>query len=235
MKSFSKTMWGLFFLCGAAAIITYSTIGFGTISLFTVLISIFLVVLLIQSIIKLNFFGIFSSLAIALIMYSEPLGFIELSPWYVILAAVLATIGCYILFGNKVKSNLKKDAVNAFSQNSFESVNSTSDNIVNCNVSFGSEVKYIQSQSMVRSNISASFSGVKLYFDKCLLHSNGAQIYIDASFSGIELFLPKEWNVVNQIETSLGGVEIKGAFTPSGPLVMLTGKASLSGITVRAV
>lgn len=236
MRKLSKWVWGFFFLCAAAALVIYPLTGFTTIALPTVIITIFLIPVFILSLMKLNFFGVFFSVAIALIMYAGPLGFVGLNPWLVLVAALFATIGCSIIFKNAIKKHFTDRWDSKHHEEGFDTIENMDGSVINSNTSFCGAVKYLHSEDLQRANLSCSFGALKAYFDNCTVHPNGAVIYVDASFCGVELFLPKNWRVVNNIQTSLGGVEIKSDFpVKEGPVVTIAGKASFSGVTIRAI
>lgn len=233
MKLATKIIWGVFFLCAAAAIIAYGITGFTTIGLPTILISLFLIPVFIQSVMRINFFGIFFSIAIALIMYSQPLG-LSISVWLILLAALFATIGCSILF-KKFKGDFIPGNWKHHHDENFETIEDLSGDTVNCEVSFGSAIKYLNAENFTKANVSCSYGAMKVYFDKCILNPNGAVVNVDISLSGVELFFPRDWNVQDNISTSMSGVEVKGQFSHSGPAVVLNGKSSLSGVTIRSI
>ena len=72
---------------------------------------------------------------------------------------------------------------------------------------FGSVIRYI-THGDFHAEIDASFAGVK-YLDQARIPSGNATINIDSSFAGVELFVPKEWQIVNHVESSFGGIDEK--------------------------
>ena len=84
--------------------------------------------------------------------------------------------------------------------------------------------------------IDASFAGVKVYLDQARIPSGNATIIIDSSFAGVELFVPKEWQIVNHVESSFGGIDEKnnrnGEVTAT---LTLEGSNNFGGITIYYV
>ena len=71
------------------------------------------------------------------------------------------------------------------------------------------------------------------------VNENGAQINLDVSFGAVELYIPKTWNVVNNLNVSLGGVE-ENKRRVSGDenntiTVVLSGNVSLGGVEITYV
>ena len=101
---------------------------------------------------------------------------------------------------------------------------------------FGSVIRYITSEDFRYAEIDASFAGVKVYLDQARIPSGNATINIDSSFAGVELFVPKEWQIVNHVESSFGGIDEKnnrnGEVTAT---LTLEGNNNFGGITIYYV
>ena len=50
---------------------------------------------------------------------------------------------------------------------------------------------------------------MKVYFDNSKIEENEAIVYIDARFAGVELYVPKEWNIINNVSCIFGGIDEK--------------------------
>ena len=231
MKNIDKWFWGLFFILGGAAVIINQLGYLGGVNLYTMVVTIFLVAIFIKSVFTLAWWGMLFPVAITCILYSEQLGIEKLTPWPVLIAALLGSIGLSIIFH-------KKSSITCFGSSSGEHfdtiINEKDENNFTFNVSFGSSIKYVNSEALERADISCNFGAAKVYFDNAKLSKKGAIININTSFAGVELYIPKEWNVINDMRTSLGGVEEKNRRTSEkeGPVVTLTGGISLSGIEI---
>lgn len=241
MKKSNKIFWGVFLIIAAFIVIcfpfgVFDNIGFGTLAATVLLIPIF-----IKSLTSLNFFGIFFSAAGLGIVYLTP--FNKDFWWILLLAALLLTIGFQMLFGSIKKKRFDTqwqrnhpDQFQYHGKHSFsDNVENINGSVVNCEVSFGSSVKYLHSQSLQRANIKSSFAGAKVYFTDCIVDPNGAVIYIDSSFAGLELHIPSSWNVKQDVSSTVGAVDIVGNFSNVGPEVLLTGNTGFSGVTVFAI
>lgn len=223
-----RVFWGLFFILGALAMVV-SKLGFmGDIGLWTVFFTVFLVAALIESVMHKSASGILFSIAFLCILYDEPLGITAITPWTVLGAALLGSIGCSILFDPWKKKHWheKQDF------DDFEIETTTGDSI-NLNTSFAGSIKYIDSDDFKRANIRCSFGEMKVYFDNALIQGRQAVLVFDVSFGGVELFVPKEWMIDNQVDAVFGGIEEKNRNNSNGsPVLRLTGKCSFAGITI---
>jgi len=230
MKTSNKIFWGLFFIIGGAAFIVNELDYFYGFDLVSLLFTILLVAATIKSVFKFNFFGILFPIAILCILHSELLEIEAITPWPVLVAALLGSIGLTILFHkpNKNKCNMKNNE-----ENFGEVVNSPDSNTIEFHVSLGSSIKYVNSENLESANFSCTLGALKVYFDNSKINKSGAVIRLDASLSGVELYIPKSWNVINDIQTTLAAVEEKNRHhETTGPIVTITGNIQLSGVDI---
>lgn len=218
--------WGVFFLLGAVLLIVSQLGLLSGINLWTALLSILLAAVLIKSILCRSCSGILFSLAFGCIIYAKPLGLEAITPWPVLCAAALGSIGCGLLFGRK----------RAFRPNHHEGpFSGTQDQVsgdaVELETSFGSSIKYVHADRFQRARVRCSFGAMKVYFDNALIQDGAAVIELDVSFSGVELYIPRDWELICDTSVSLGAVETPGQ-AGGGPRVTLTGSVSFSGVEV---
>ena len=74
-------IWGLFFILAGAAVILSKLGLLGGVSALSVVISLLLIPIIVNSIRRLNFWGIFCPLAVMAILFAEPLGIEKLTPF----------------------------------------------------------------------------------------------------------------------------------------------------------
>lgn len=224
-----KWFWGFFFILAGVLVLLNQFNIFGDLSMLTILITIFVLPIFIKSIIHLNFSGILFSLAVLYILYAELLGLVMLPIWVVLLTALFMSLGLTILFGG----GCRRRSCHHNEENFEHVINEPDENNVSLRVSFSSSIKYVNSNQLERVRLDCSFGAMKVYFDHCTLSDKGATIDLSASFSGVALYIPKEWNLVNQTNTTLGGIEEKNKpRSENGPQVILTGDISLSGVEI---
>ena len=107
MKS-SKVFWGIFFILAAVYVIVSKFGILPDVGVFSILITVLLIWMFIEGIRNVDFFGILFSSAFLCIVYDDQLGITALTPWTVLGAALLGSIGLSMIFGNyKKKKRLK--------------------------------------------------------------------------------------------------------------------------------
>ena len=228
-KSWRKIAWGIFLM--GAAILVIANACYGFIEFFPLICAVIIAPMVIESLIHLNFVGVFIPIALLGIVFEKPLGIQAITPWPILAAAVLLTIGFSILFH---KHNKWFGRMHFDSSETFEDV--LEDDMV-CTVKFGASTKFIKSENFEKAYLNCSFGSIKAYFDDAKLSPNGALLRIDASFSGVELFIPKHWRVENGASAFAAGVDEKSRNVPdsNSPLLKITGNLSFSGIEIYYV
>jgi Predicted membrane protein (DUF2154). len=231
--------WGIFLILAAAYLII-SRLGFlPAVGAFNVLATIACIALFVHSVLHLSFGGMLFPLAFIGILYDEQLGITAITPWTILLAALLGTIGLNMVFSKqKWKKKWKKNhgKYGIEQDKHFDKGEKIEGEYVYMKSSFGSLLRYVTSEDLKYAELEANFSGVKIYFDNAKVPSGNATLNIDINFSGVELYIPAEWKVINHLDCSVGGISEKGK-APAGETITLTldGDVSFSGITVYYV
>ncbi|OYO43050.1 hypothetical protein C8E03_105213 [Lachnotalea glycerini] len=223
-----KVFWGLFFILAGLFMIVSRLGYFAELNVFSLVISVFLVACMIKSVRYLNFSGILFPIAFLCIIYAEPLGITEITPWPVLGAALFGSIGLSIIFHNKCHFvHSKKEEI--FS----EIIDQEDKSSFNFETTFGSSIKYVNSEDFHQSVLSCSFGAMKVYFDNAVIQNGSAIIKLNVSFAGVELYIPKSWNVINKADVSFGAIEEKNRNQSTGvPSVTLIGSSNFAGITI---
>ncbi len=229
-RNTSKVFWGLFFVAGAIFVLVSSMNFFPGINAFTFILAVLLAAGFIRSLVNLEFAGMLFSLAFLAILFDDQLGITNITPWPVIFAAGLASVGLGMLFNNhkSIKIHHRHDG-EGFS----ETVNEADGSTINYGTSFGSSIKYVNSNDFRSANLDCTFSAMKVYFDNASIVGDGATINLNVTFSGVELYIPKEWNVVNHATATFGSIDEKNR--PGNyitPTVILTGTVSFAGVEI---
>lgn len=222
-----RIFWGIFFIAGALFLIVNAVGLLGDIGIWSILLTVILGACLIKSIFHKSVTGILFSIAFLCIVYAEPLGIQALTPWPVLGAALLGSIGISFLYRPERHYDYHHFITGT------ETVETADDAQIHFNTSFGGSIKYINSDDFQNAKLSCSFGSMKVYFDNAVIKNEEAIIYIDVSFGGMELYIPKTWNVVNQVSSAFGGLDEKNRNTSTGtPTVRLVGKMSFSGVEI---
>ena len=227
-----KIAWGLFLVAAAVLIIVngFYDLGFGFGQLIWLII---LTPIAIESLIHFSFFGVFIPVAIFGIIFAEPFGIEAITPLPLIAAAILLSIGFEIIFGKHNKW-LHFGRVDLKDLEDFVHVE---DSETSCVVKFGESTKYITTENLKKAYLKCEFGALIAYFDGATLNPNGATLYIEVNFGGMELFIPKHWNVQNNTNVFLGGVDESSKNTPNpdSPTLTITGKVSFAGVDIRYI
>ena len=234
-------LWGIFFLLSAVFVIGSQTGAFGQIGLLSIIATVFLFAILINSLIDLEFFGIFMSLAFLYMIYSGPLNLVPISPWMLILSGVLTSIGFSIIFkGSTFKYKHKR--YYRHNDYKYENFAQTTENVDDNNpflrVSFGSASKYLHADSLKSGNFSSSFGTLEVFFDQVQLNPDGAEIFVDCSFGEIKLFIPRDWNVIESVHVGLGSVKNKNRMASpdeNAPKLNIVGNVQFGDVEINYI
>ncbi len=237
--------WGIFLVL-AAVFLVVSQLGFvegvGVVSIFF---AIFFIAMLIDGLVRGSFGTILFSIAFLCIVFDKPLGIEAITPWAVLGAALLGTIGLNMIFKRKKHYHVNISGKNWSREKGAVIVDGeiveeegandedSSGGRVFFKSHFGEAVKYVNSDSFEYASLECSFGDMKVYFDNAVIVNGNAVIDLDLSFGAVELYLPKEWTVVDHIDTSFAGVDEKNRNKSTGsPVVTLTGSVSFAGVTI---
>ncbi|MDD3341232.1 MAG: hypothetical protein PHN72_03425 [Bacilli bacterium] len=224
-----QIFWGLFFVAAGFAVIAGQMGYLGEVNLFTLVLTLLLLPIIFKSIVRLHFFGILVPLSIIAILYAKELNIAALTPWPLLLTALFVSTGLTIIFYSSKRNHRH---YHLHHENFDTIIDEKDESYVHTEVSMGSSVKYVNANEFKKGVFKCTCGALKIYFDGSTVSSEGAEIILDISLSGVELYIPKSWNIQNQLHTSLGGVEEKNKSDKVGPTVVLKGNVSLSGVEI---
>lgn len=226
-----KLFWGFCFLAGAVALILSKLDYLPSLALVQILLTIFFVWTLIKGLVHVNFGEILFSLAFLACLYDKILGITELTPWTVLAAALLGTIGLSLLFPRK-----RSWHVHSQPQRDPEVIDVPDDQVIQYENSFGASIKYINSDNFQAAQLKTSFGEMKAYFDNAIIQQGNAQVTLKVSFGNMVLYVPKTWQVIDNTAVSFGDVDIKNSelcqHQPGGPILYLTGEVSFGSAVI---
>ena len=231
----NNIFWG-FVLIMAAGLMLLNIFGVDPgIGVFRLLIGILLAAVMIKSIISVSIEGICFSAAFLIIVFSEEIGMPPVSPFRILLAALLLSLGLNLIFGNQLRKIRKNRRESYRGIEGYEQVvdNETCDHI-EVRLKFGSIVKYVESDNFVSGHLSASFGALTVYFDNAVIQNASAEVYVDVSFGAIKLFIPKAWKVENTITSNFAGVNEHGStqWTEEGKVLYLRGNVNFGAVEI---
>lgn len=225
--------WGLFLIAAAVLILVAKLGAFPDISVMKIFWTLVFSVALVSSLVNLAFPGVYFSLAFLGILYDTELGITAITPWTILLVALLLSIGTCMIFTPKKRKKIKNHEIDG---NDFVVFDEEDGNQFDFSSSFVGSIKYVNSDNFESANIDAKFAGMKVYFDNAVIKNGHATVNLNVSFAGVELYVPKNWRVDNQMSASFGGVEEKNRNNGAdGPILTLRGNVSLGGVTILYV
>jgi len=217
---------GLFLIaCGISLII--SKLGhFLYIDLFTV----FLIYIIIKSALEVDFSGILFSIAFLCIIYDKQLGITAITPWTVLIAALLGSIGLSMIFNKYPKWVRRK--IN-WDPSKFNTIDTEDESHIKLKTSFAGSIKYINTDKFEQADLKCNFGAMKVYFDNAILHEGKGFISIESTFSGIELYIPRNWTVEDVSTTFFGSISEKNRNEgTSDNILTICGDISFSGVDI---
>jgi len=228
-SSLRKIAWGVFLMAAAVLVIANGYYKF--MEFWPLVCVIVMTPIVVSSLWHFSFAGVFIPIAVLGIVFSKQLGIEAITPWPILAAAVLLSIGFSIIFHKKDKW------LGRWHMEENETFENVDDDEMTCTVKFGSSTKFIRSENFEKAYLNCRYGAIKAYFDNAKLSPDGAELNIAATCSGIELFIPKHWRISNGLDAFLGGVEEKSRNVPDpdSPVLTITGNIKLSGIVIYYV
>ena len=233
-KNNGKIFWGLLFILAAAYMIVSKMGILPDINIFTVLLTVFLGWLIFKGIRHVNFSEILFPIAFLCILYDEPLGITALTPWTVLGAALLGSIGLGMIF--KPKKGVHVEFQNHLGEGSDVNTEQGTGEKIHFENNFGESIKYINSDNFMKGHFENNFGSMSVYFDNAIIQSGGAVAYVECNFGEIQLFIPKEWKVANYMSHSFGNIEERGFCEgTSNSMLTLNGEANFGNIVIHYI
>ena len=221
-----RIFWGLFFIISGIFLIVSRMGVLGDIGVFSLLLTVFFADCLIKSIVHRSITGVLFSVAFLCIINAGPLGIESITPWPVLGAAILGSIGCSFLYHPK-RSYYHQ---HIGSEESIETVDCAQ---MEFSTTFSGSIKYVNSDDFQSANLHCAFGSLKVYFDNAVIQNGEAVLHLDVSFAGVELYVPRNWTVVNKASAAFGGIDEKNNnHSSGGPVVKLTGKVSFGVVEI---
>ena len=156
------------------------------------------------------------------IIFDEALGITAITPWIVLIAALLLTIAFEKLFPshwikrhfkkgfNEAKENIHREFRdsdhNRTSGNSGIDENAEYDDseYIYHSVKMGSGSKYVNSKNLKSADLSIEFGDLSVYLDKAEVPGKEVTINTKVAFGNMDLYIPRDWNITNKVSVSMG-------------------------------
>ena len=230
-ENIGKILWGLFFILAAVYVVVSKLWIMPEVSVFSILLTVFFIWLFLNGIRNVNFWEILFSIAFICIIYDDQLGITALTPWTVLGAALLGSIGLSLIFkkksGHSPSISFEYDSDSDNEDEKYIGENIKIDN------NFGTAIKYVNSDNFCMADVDNSFGSLTVYFDNAIIQSGSAKIKVDNSFGETNLYIPKEWKTENNLGQAFGSVKTHGVCEgSSNNTLKLKGETSFGEINI---
>jgi len=241
VRNSSNTLWGIALLFLAAFIVLNQLGIVIAFSIWTVAAAVLAIKFSLDFIVYRNIKMLPLAIAAVYIILRN-LGIVaHVSTWAVIGAAFIASAGIGLLFPRNFWS--RKVRINTFSSDDLnmeghgqETI--STDNNPSIDVNFGSVSRYLYADELETVQLSCNFAAMDIYFDQVQLSKNGATVYLDCKFGGIDLYVPRHWNVVEQVNATFGGAEVGRRLEPlseDAPTLTVVGNVMFGAVDINYV
>jgi len=113
-----------------------------------------------------------------------------------------------------------------------------SENNPQISVQFSGVSRYLRADSLETVELDCSFGSLEVYFDDVDLSPKGAEAFVNCKFGAIEMYVPSNWLVIDNMNVSLGGMEVKGRhkrIDDNAPTIKITGNVSFGAVEVHRI
>ena len=194
-----KKLIGVFLILLAALLLLQGYFVKWDISIWTLAWVTLLAVLSLSSFLKRNFGWGFIYGLLALFCLNGQYHFLPVSNSVVILSSILAVIGLNILFSPSKKI---KERFGYYSTGSMSRADGN-----NIDVTFSTVTKYLNDQHFTHGSADVSMGEASVYFDNCRIEGPSAQFVVDVSLGSLSLYVPSDWRVHVNVESSLSAIQ----------------------------
>lgn len=174
---------------------------------------------LIRGIIKSVWFSTALAAYFLIVMYNQIYRFLPFPPEPLFIILMIFFLGFSLFFGKKRIYSHSKIIVNK-----------SDEGIVN--TTFSSETKYINDKKIENFKLRVLLSESKLYFDNADLKYDNASFDIVVKLASVVLYVPKDWEIVNELEVTMGEVKQSYSNILSTKKVYLRGKVTMGALEI---
>lgn len=227
-----NVFWGVLLILAAVYIIVNSFGFMPNVSVVRLGVAVICCVVFFKSLAGLEFGGMLFSLAILLILFDEQLGITAITPWPVLMAALLGSIGLNMIFGSRFTESKKRN----HGLGEYKETDYVSGDEICIGGMFSAYKKNISSDNFKKATVSCRFGGMEISFDDAVIQSGSAVVKLNISFSGVEFYIPQSWKVENHTEGMCGGFhEHRSHSSDEGPTIVFEGNVTFSGVEIYRI
>ena len=239
-RGVKNVYWGVLLLLGAAALVVGKLGYLEGIGVWSIIFSVCLVGFLVDGLVNRSFGEILFSIAFLIIVNDELFNLEAITPWPVLGAALLGTIGLNLLFPRfKKKSRFVEMHMNMggrdYDGRERVSEEKWSGGSVSYENAFGGAVKY-PSGEISHVDAENAFGSLQIYFTDAIPKGGNATVDVETVFGSMVLYVPSSWRVVLSTENSFGSTREQGSCNPTGDIVLyIRGEVAFGSLQIRYV
>ena len=174
-----NVFWGVLLILAAVYIIVNSFGFMPNVSVVRLGVAVICGVVFFKSLAGLEFGGMLFSLAVLLILFDEQLGITAITPWPVLMAALLGSIGLNMIFGSRFTESKKRNHGLA----EYKETDYVSGDEIRIGGMFGAYKKTVSSDNFKKASVNCRFGGMEISFDDAVIQSGSAVVKLNISFS----------------------------------------------------
>jgi len=236
----SKLIWGTFLLSAAAFILINQISGFTTLGAGSIIVAILSLAFTVQCLARLHIAPLPLPAAVLYIVFRSHFNLPHIEAWALFLTAILASVGLAVLLPRRrrIICGVHTGHKSGSRRHEAPTENCTGGNNPSVSVNFGAVSRRITADALESVQMQCNFGALEVYLDQATPSPNGVDAEINCSFGAVELVVPKEWQIINHLNCSLGGVDVDkrpSAIKEGAPKLSLKGNVSLGGIEVKRV
>lgn len=179
-----------------------------------------------------------------LIIYQDQLNLRSVGSWTILGAALLITIGLNMIFKQRFQfwyENVSSDknyiiygddGKTEEGKGDEEFTENEAGSTIKVSSFLNTTSRYIQSQNLRRIDVKSNLSDVNLYLDNAMLQDGHATIKVDISLGDVNIYVPRSWEVNNNVDAFLADVKFVG-MRPEKELRTLKSKEASAWVTSR--
>ncbi len=203
----------------------------GGVSVFALLGGLLLLCYTVVQICRLKFGEIFLPLAFIFMIFEKNIAYIFkigdengniINNWLLLLCAGMLWIGFSILFSGIRRKRRRKKCRAEFEINGIS------------HGSFGSSVKYIDCTDFEYTSVENNMGSCVIFFENTEKYEGGGVLDIENNLGTVVVNVPSDWNVIVNIDNSLGSVSEPKPY-PGGPTLTFKGDNNLGSISFKTV
>lgn len=179
------------------------------------------------------------SLSIVAWIFEDELKIDHLTPFPLVVAAILVGVGLNMIIGKKqrIVTFSREDKDGSYVEGSIDDVRKEEwqdGRTVILENLFNSTSKYVNSTSFSAAKLENTFGSANVYFDNATIYNGEATIDLENNFGRMNIYLPGKWRAQIRQESAFGHVSIHGEPNRDmdAPLVIIKAESNFGELNI---